>query len=395
MTEERYTQKEQEYRTRLLKGLQDYGKMNVNSLGHFVENLSQEKPNKPALFFENLSWTWGEFNRECNTYANYFKYLGLGRQEVVAVILENCPEYLFIKIGLSKIQGISALINTNQRKDALVHALSVAEPNYIIIDGKHVNNLIEIYEHITVKKSNIFVINNPQKVPHDFTEIDDTIKITSRKDPITTKNSAVDEYISYNYTSGTTGLPKVSRARNNGIGVGIITTAITQLNSEDISYIITPLYHSLAMGVVWNSVIWTGSSAVLRRKFSGSNFWKDVQKYKVSFLGMIGEIPRFLLNQPVSDLEKNHTLKKILSLGLKENIWMKFKERFQIEHIFEGYAATESYGPFFNHDEIPGMVGRLDLDNHLLLKVDPDTQELFKMRKVVTNGVFLEMLVWF
>ena len=57
---------------------------------------------------------------------------------------------------------------------------------------------------------------------------------------------------------------------------------------------------------------------------------------------------------------------------------MKFKNRFQIDHIYEIYAATEAYGPFINVDEVPGKVGTLDLEKHLLLKVDPNTQELIQ-----------------
>jgi acyl-CoA synthetase (AMP-forming)/AMP-acid ligase II len=338
MMEQKYTQKEQEYRSRLNKAMKEFVKRKIYSLGYLIENLSIEKPNKPALFFEDVSYSWREFNNECNAYANFFHNLGLEHRNGIAIILENCPEYLFITMGLNKIQGFTALINTNQRKDALIHAISIADPKYIIIDGKHVPNLSEIHESLSIDKDRIFVINNPEKVPHEFTEIEDDIKSSSRENPPTTKNSTPNDYIFSIYTSGTTGLPKAVNNRNGIAPAGIYTVSICQLNSEDISYIITPLYHGLAMSLVWTGVVYSGASALLKRKFSSSNFWKDIHKHKVSFLALIGEIPRYLLNQPVSPLEKDHTLKKILSVGLKKMIWMKFKERFQIEHIFEVYT---------------------------------------------------------
>lgn len=68
----------------------------------------------------------------------------------------------------------------------------------------------------------------------------------------------------------------------------------------------------------------------------------------------------------------------MLGLGLRKDIWLNFKERFQIEHIFEYYSSTEGYGPIVNVDEVPGMIGRNNLQNHALVKADPETGELYK-----------------
>ncbi len=373
--EERFTPKELEYRALVMKKMMGMVTNKTHALGHLIENLSKDQPNKPALYFEDSSWTWGEFNSECNSYANFFQNLGLGYQESLAVILENCPEYLFITMGVTKIQGVSALININQRKNALIHALNLADPKYILVDGKNLPYFIEISKEIAVEKNRIFVINNFKGVPHEFREIDDDIKQASRNNPLTTKNSNFNDVIFYIYTSGTTGLPKAAKMKNVALSAPVTIVSLSQINSEDVSYLITPLYHSLGMVIVWGGTVFSKGAVVLRRRFSSSQFWSDVQKYKVSFSAMLGEIPRYLLNQPVSKDEKNNSLKKIVTLGLKKVTWNKFKPRFQIDHIYEIYSATEGYGPFINADEVPGMVGRLDSDIHLLLRVDPDTQE--------------------
>ena len=41
-----------------------------------------------------------------------------------------------------------------------------------------------------------------------------------------------------------------------------------------------------------------GITVVLRRKFSASNFWNDCRKYKVTVIQYIGEIMRYLCNNP-------------------------------------------------------------------------------------------------
>ncbi|MFX0138153.1 MAG: AMP-binding protein, partial [Candidatus Hodarchaeota archaeon] len=108
---------------------------------------------------------------------------------------------------------------------------------------------------------------------------------------------------------------------------------------------------------------------------------KDIQKFKATFTVYVGEIPHYLLNQPISKNEKNHTLKKILGVGLRKEIWKEFKSRFQIENIFEFYGLTEGHRALFNADEIPGMVGRLTQSGLVLAKIDPETGEFYKDEK--------------
>jgi fatty-acyl-CoA synthase len=45
----------------------------------------------------------------------------------------------------------------------------------------------------------------------------------------------------------------------------------------------------------------------------------------------VGEICRFLINQPPSPLDKHHKIRIALGNGLRENVWKEFKSRFDIK----------------------------------------------------------------
>lgn len=65
----------------------------------------------------------------------------------------------------------------------------------------------------------------------------------------------------------------------------------------------------------------------------------------------IGEICRYLLNQPVRDTEQQHRVRMALGNGLRQSIWEEFMNRFNISQIAEFYGATEcncSLGNFDN-----------------------------------------------
>jgi citronellyl-CoA synthetase len=380
LEDDRFTPKERETYDRYLAKAEEVWENENQSVGTYVEELAETSPNKTALFFEDKSWTWKEFNEEVNRISNFFSKLGLKPGNTIAIMMENSPDYFFVTTGLNKIQGISALININQRRQALVHSIKIVNPKYIIIDANCLPSLLEVLDELTFKKDEIFVVPNSDNAQMEYVDLRAQINKSSAKNPSTTQNSIMTDIGFYIYTSGTTGLPKAVIIENqsitwNGVFYGY---SIIQANSDDIILIANPLYHSLSICTAWGIAVYLGGTVVLRKRFSASNFWKDVQKYKITFSTYVGEIPRYLLNQPPSELEKNHTLKKMLGLGLRRDVWLKFKERFQIEHIFEYYSSTEGYGPIVNVDEVPGMIGRNNIENHALAKVDQETGEFYK-----------------
>lgn len=350
------------------------------SVGIRVEVLAETRGNHPALLFKDKSWNWGEFNKESNVYANLFRKLGLKEGDTVGIILENSPEYLFVTTGINKVQGVCALVNVKQRKQALIHAINIVEPKWIVLDGQSLSFFSEVVSSLNISNQDIFVINNPSNIQHDYREMETLLKNISVSNPPTTFKSDLTTLAQMIYTSGTTGLPKAVVWTNVGVfGSGSFWGySVSQVDENDVFYSVTPLYHSLAHGLVWGSVLYAGAAIVIRDRFSTSNFWRDIRKYKVTVTSYIGEIPRYLMNNPPNANDKSHTLKKMIGLGLKEKIWIDFKERFGIDHIFELYSSTEGFGPLVNVDEVPGMVGRDNLETHGLAKVDPDTGDFIK-----------------
>ena len=378
-----YTPEELEHINRFIELMDEVLKNPNQSIGTQVEKLAEEMPKKIALYFQDDSWTWRVFNEESNKIANYFNNLGLIPGETIAIMLENSPEYLFLTSGINKIQGITALMNINQRKQALTHAFKLVNPRWIVIDGDCLQSFNEILIDLPYKNEQILVVNNNENISHDFVELPTELKSTSKANPNTTFNSILREIAYYMFTSGTTGLPKAVIMENfklytQALYVGI---ALSKVNPEDNIYIPTPLYHNLGIGIAWSTAFATGATVALRKRFSASQFWKDIQKYGTTFTMYIGEIPRYLLNQLPSEYEKNHTLEKMTGLGLQKDVWERFKSRFKVKHIYEFYGLTEGIRMFSNVNEVPGMVGRNNQRGLVLAKVNPETGVFFKNEK--------------
>lgn len=122
-----------------------------------------------------------------------------------------------------------------------------------------------------------------------------------------------------------------------------------RLRPTDKYYITLPLYHGNG-GVVALSAVWkAGCAAVLREKYSTSNFWRDIARHRCTAMVYIGELWRYLHNQPMCEEEKNSTLRVIAGNGLRPDIWPEIRRRFGIKRIVEHYGLTEMpAGPYMN-----------------------------------------------
>jgi citronellyl-CoA synthetase len=375
------TIKETEYLERQNQKVEQRANNQNQSPGILIEQHARSNPEGSALFWKKSSWSWNALNQESNKIANYFLKIGNKPGNTIAMMIENSPEFLFLITGTNKIQGINSLININLRKKALIHAFKISEPNKIIVDGDSLLAFNEIFKELEFNRSNVFVINNTNEIEHNFIDFNSEIVSISKANPKTTYNSNLSTMSMYIFTSGTTGLPKAA-LQNNSRLLNPFGYLAFQLTQNDILYSPLPLYHSHAMVNGWGSVINGGCAFAIRKRFSASKFWKDIKKFGATCCLYIGELPRYLLNRPESEYVKNTTLKKMLGLGLRKDIWGEFKSRFQIDHILEFYGATDGAGGLFNIEEVPGMIGRINVPDYIeIVKIDEETDLFFKDEK--------------
>jgi len=132
------------------------------------------------------------------------------------------------------------------------------------------------------------------------------------------------------------------------VGGIMIGQAVGRFTSEDTMYVSTPLFHSNGLAIGISTVFATGGTLALARKFSVKRFWDDVRKYRATHFNYVGELCRYLMNQPPKPNDADNTVRAIMGNGLRPEIWKAFKKRFGIERIGEIYGTTESFGGFQN-----------------------------------------------
>ena len=320
-----------------------------------VEDWAKKSPAAPAIFYQDTMMSYGAMDSKANQYANWALSLGLKRGDTVGLFMENRPDFLCAWLGLFKAGLSVALINTNQRAQALAHSIEIAAARHVIA-GQELAACLAEAESFFAAKPAVWIQGSNGN-------LDDALGGVSSASPgarapragVTLKDRAF-----YIYTSGTTGLPKAanfSHMRMLFMMSGFI--GALEPKARDRIYIVLPLYHATGGVCAVGMAFLRGGAIILKKKFSVSEFWGDIHKYGATMFVYIGELCRYLLNAPPSAHERDHHVRAITGNGLRPEIWREFQTRFNIPRIVEFYGATEGNVSMLNYDGTEGAVGRV------------------------------------
>ncbi|WP_375305899.1 long-chain-acyl-CoA synthetase [Bradyrhizobium sp. A11] len=340
-----------------------------------IDDWAQRQPDRVALLTDDASLDYAGLSKRINRYARWTRSVGVAKGDVVALIMPNGIDYLAAWLGISRVGGVVALLNTKLVGPSLAHCIEVARPSHIIVaheltemlDGAapHLKSRAKVWTHGDAR--------GDRAIDVALAALDDAPLSPEEHGEVT-----IDDRALLIYTSGTTGLPKAASISHRRIlNWGFWFAGLTGASPQDRLYDCLPLFHSVGGIVAPCSMLAAGGSVVIAEKFSASHFWSDIVRHDCTLFQYIGELCRYLLKAPPSEYENRHRLRLVCGNGLCGDIWEDFQARFAIPRILEFYAATEGNFSLFNVEGRPGAIGRIPpLLAHRfpanLVRLDPD-----------------------
>jgi len=323
-----------------------------------VEGYARNTPDAPAILYLDRAIAYRVMNEQANRYARWAQAQGMTRGDVVALLMENRPEYLFAWLGMAKLGVVTALINTNLRGTALAHCISISGAHHAVVGSELINAFGEALPLMENKPQGWFTAD--EGAPLGNLDAALAAQSLDNLDASAHAGLTAKDKAFYIFTSGTTGLPKAANISHLRM-LFMMYGFAGGLNAKagDRIYNALPLYHSsggiCAVGIAFTA----GGSMVLKRKLSVHDFWDDCFRYKPTLFQYIGEMCRYLLNAPVRPHERDHNIRAITGNGLRPEIWPAFQARFAIPKIVEFYGATEGNVSMLNYNGKVGAVGRV------------------------------------
>ena len=327
-------------------------------LSTVIEERAEQLGDTPALLSDRECMTYGQLSQRINQYARWALDQGIGRGEVVGLLMTNRPEYLAIWLGISSVGGVVSLLNVNLTGSSLAHCINVVSPKHLIVASEFAGQLVAALPAVSLPPTIWIHGNEPSSWPRLDLEIEaksgEALSEHEKRPP------TIEDKALYIYTSGTTGLPKaanISHARV--MQWGHWFAGMMGAQATDRMYNCLPMYHSVGGVQVPGAILVAGGTVILREKFSASQFWNDIVRWDCTLFQYIGELCRYLLHAPLSANETAHRIRMACGNGLAPEVWEGFKNRFSIPQIFEFYASTEGGVSLFNIQGRRGAIGHI------------------------------------
>lgn len=317
------------------------------TIGGIFAKLAAKHPDRPFVRFEGRTLTYGEANRVVNRYAAVLADRGVGVGDVVGILAENSDTDLLTVLATLKLGATAGMLNYNQHGHVIDHSMSLLNAKVLVRDP-----LCE----------QAWSTMDPAVHPEHVLSYDDLEAAAADKpdtDPAITATLPASTTAFYIFTSGTTGLPKASLMSHNRwlanySGIGGLAV---RLRGSDTMYVPLPMYHNNALSVSLGAVLAGGACIAIARKFSASRFWEDVIANRATAFCYIGELCRYLLNQPVRPIDREHGVRVIVGNGMRPELWEEFTERFGIPRVAEFYGASELNLAFVNAFNVKRTAG--------------------------------------
>ncbi|HEX5264424.1 MAG TPA: AMP-binding protein, partial [Phenylobacterium sp.] len=323
---------------RTLKAVKSIAPDSANLVCDDIQAAVEAWRDNVAMTFEGRTVTYGELDAMANRIAHWGKGMNLRRGQTVALFMPNRLEYFTIWYGLSKIGVVTALINNQLSGLPLAHCLNISAATCVIVDAE-TSPVFEEARHLLDKQLPQWIMGPAHGDQRDLVQ---ALKSCSQLPPdkIVREDIRARDTALLIFTSGTTGLPKAARITHVRAQLYMRGFAgATDAKDTDRIYIALPLYHATGGLCALGAALLTGGSVFLRRRFSATHFWTEAADEGCTMFVYIGELCRYLVNQPPVEDEARHRIRLAFGNGLRPDIWPVLKQRFHIPDILEFYGS--------------------------------------------------------
>lgn len=321
---------------------------NFNFAYDVVDAYAEEQPDRKALLWTNdqgaeIQFTFADMKRETDRTASYFQSLGIGKGDVVMLILKRRYEFWFSILALHKLGAVVIPATHLLTKKDVVYRCNMAGIKAIVAAGERV-----ITDHVAAampeSPTTELLISAGPEIPEGF--LDFHTGIANAAPFVRPQQVNVNDDIMMMYfTSGTTGEPKMV-AHDFTYPLGHISTGCFWHNLHDGSLHLTIAdtgWAKAAWGKLYGQ--WLAGANIFvydHEKFTPADVLHKIEQYRITSLCAPPTIYRFLIREDLSKYDLS-SLEYCTTAGeaLNGAVYDTFK-RLTGVRLMEGFGQTET-----------------------------------------------------
>lgn len=321
---------------------------NFNFAYDVVDAYAEEQPDRKALLWTNdrgaeIQFTFADMKRETDRTASYFQSLGIGKGDVVMLILKRRYEFWFSILALHKLGAVVIPATHLLTKKDVVYRCNMAGIKAIVAAGERV-----ITDHVAAampeSPTTELLISAGPEIPEGFLDFHTGIANVApfvRPQQVNVNDDIMMMY----FTSGTTGEPKMV-AHDFTYPLGHISTGCFWHNLHDGSLHLTIAdtgWAKAAWGKLYGQ--WLAGANIFvydHEKFTPADILHKIEQYRITSLCAPPTIYRFLIREDLSKYDLS-SLEYCTTAGeaLNGAVYDTFK-RLTGVRLMEGFGQTET-----------------------------------------------------
>jgi acyl-CoA synthetase (AMP-forming)/AMP-acid ligase II len=345
------------------------------TLYQLLSRTTAKFPDRPAVSYQLFSGptdkaetlTWSALHDKTVQAANLFRKLGVGEKDVVAYILPNANETTIALLG-GMVAGIVNPINPLLEPEQIASILRETGAKVVVTlkafpktdvgqktaeAVRHAPSVkavleVDLNRYLTPPKSWIVPLVRPKNPnTHHAKVMNFNAEIAKQNTTLDFADSKADRVAAYFHTGGTTGMPKVAQHTYNGMIYNGWLGHELLFTEEDNVICPLPLFHVFAVHVILMAAISSGAHVVFptpqgyRGEGVFDNFWKLVERWKISFIITVPTAISALMQRPIDADVSSVKTAFSGSAPLPLELYKRFEAATGVQ-IVEGYGLTEA-----------------------------------------------------
>ena len=363
-----------------------------------VRQAARKYGNREFFRFEDQAFTFKDLDGESDRVAAGLQSLGIKKGDKVALMMNNCPEFLFLWFGIAKLGAVEVPINTAHRGQLLTYMVTRADCRLLVVDSRFLDRVGPVLGDMPLIEKVIVLKKQSERLPSLSIPVLDYGKLANNSGKYDQVEILWSDPFAIMYTSGTTGPSKGSlMPQHYAIFLGHEICEAAEYSEADCLYTALPLFHGNAQLLSTMPALLSGARMVLAERFSASRFWSDIKLNGCTAFNYLGGVLPIIYSAALGPDDSDNPVRVMVGAGARMDIFEPFERRFGVK-LVEIYGTSEIGLPLMNtlKERKPHSCGKVRPDYVVRLvddsgiEVRPHSTGELLVRLVSPYSMFLE-----
>ncbi|HWF78235.1 MAG TPA: long-chain fatty acid--CoA ligase [Caulobacteraceae bacterium] len=296
-------------------------------------------PDQVAIRFQERALTYTQLRDRCWRLSNALAATGEAGDRV-AILAENCPEYVECYYGVPGAAMALTLLNYRLSARELAYIIGNAEPRVLVVEPKYLPTIRQIRADIPSVERILLIGGDAAEDCGDY----DAFVATGAPEPPARRAEETD-LCWLLYTSGTTGLPKGAMLSHRNLMAAVVNSMCAwEAAPDEVCMFTFPQFH--VAGYVMPMYHLRGWEVVLLRSFDPETLLRNVETYGVTNTAMAPTMIAMLLEDSGTDRFDLSSLRRIGygASSMPAEVLRKARARWPQVGFSTGFGMTELAG---------------------------------------------------